>query len=550
MTNRRVTLAAGLILPIVHAGCVAGYNSLLFTTKTNVGLVVDTKPPEVSLDIGRQELLFAPTYEEGKTPPVMASFRFESEKMFNNYLGSAFATGDASVAMSRLYDAGDWPDAKGDGVWSIDAEKWRDKERLFDSSVALTMAPKYPSFVPREKPGQVRPVLFGTDTSFGFKASWSGMESAFPDYVRLAYQRRELAFAAVTIGPDKDDDGNITGLKARTPSLLATVDAKMQVGKFLDTNLEYLQYFASGRAATALAMRKPVREAMLRRLDPESAPDGLGKAFEGSGAVPARGALVAMYDMLGAVADDPRYDAATRAQARRVVAKLNQLATEVPTHYPVRRYFQVDPLSPCFWVPAEFEVGAEVNRDPGQEFRAVTAYWDHLDSSLSMLRSMLTLPENVELRLVGNASECVSQELPEVSDVPEGSEEARTDVEAEEGEAGTEAEVQGAEGEAGAEPEGEAGAEPEGEAGAEPEGEAGAEPVGEAGAEPEVGEEEGEAVGETGEDVGQLSRSRLAWERGEVSEELESLLTALAGKQDVWRELKKASSQVLWKRDN
>lgn len=272
MTNRRVMLAAGLILPIVLAGCVAGYNSLLFTTKTNVGFIVDTKPPEVNLDIGRQELLFAPTYEEGKTPPVMASFRFNSEKLFNNYLGSAFATGDAAVAMSRLYDAGDWPDAKGDGVWSIDVKKWRDKERLFDSSVALTMAPKYPWFVPREKPGQVRPVLFGTDTSLGFKASWSGMESAFPDYVRLAYQRRELAFAAVTIGPDKDDEGNIIGLKARTPSLLATVDAKMEVGKFPDTNLEYLQYFASGRAATALAMRKAVRDAMLRRLDPEAAP--------------------------------------------------------------------------------------------------------------------------------------------------------------------------------------------------------------------------------------------------------------------------------------
>jgi hypothetical protein len=269
MTNRRVTLATGLILPMVQAGCVPGYNSLLFTTKTNVGFVVDTKPPEVNLDIGRQELLFAPTYEEGKTPPVMASFRFNSEKVFNNYLGSAFATGDASVAMSRLYDSEDWPDAKGDKAWGLTAKDWKDEEDDYDSSVALANKPKYPWFVPPEEPGKVRPVLFGTDTSFGFKASWAGMESALPDYVRLAYQRRELAFAAVTIGPDEDDVGNITGLKARTPSLLATVDAKMEVGKFLDTDLEYLQYFASGRAATALAMRKAVRDAMLRRLDPE-----------------------------------------------------------------------------------------------------------------------------------------------------------------------------------------------------------------------------------------------------------------------------------------
>lgn len=275
-------------------GCVAGYNSLLFTTKTNVGFAVETKPPEINLDIGRQELLLAPTYEEGKTPPVMASFRFDSEKVFNNYLGSAFATGDAAVAMARLYDAEDGPVAK-ETVWQIvpDAEEvkgnagaggdadaeggkptegWKQLEEKFDSSVRLKTKPKMPWFVPREELGAVRPVLFGTDTSFGFKASWSGMESVLPDYVRLAYQRRELAFAAVTIGHDVEGEGDnrkITGIKARTPSLLATVDVKTEVGKFLDTKLEYLQYFASGRAATALAMRQKVRAAMIRRLDPE-----------------------------------------------------------------------------------------------------------------------------------------------------------------------------------------------------------------------------------------------------------------------------------------
>ena len=35
-------------------GCVPGYNSLLFYTKTNAGLIVETQPPEVNLDIGRQ----------------------------------------------------------------------------------------------------------------------------------------------------------------------------------------------------------------------------------------------------------------------------------------------------------------------------------------------------------------------------------------------------------------------------------------------------------------------------------------------------------------
>ena len=69
-------------------GCVPGYNSLLFYTKTNVGLIVETQPPEVALDIGRQEGLLSPSYEAGKTPPVMASFRFDSRGFFSNCAAS------------------------------------------------------------------------------------------------------------------------------------------------------------------------------------------------------------------------------------------------------------------------------------------------------------------------------------------------------------------------------------------------------------------------------------------------------------------------------
>ena len=37
-------------------GCVPAYNSLLFYTKTNAGLIVEAQPLEVDLDIGRQDL--------------------------------------------------------------------------------------------------------------------------------------------------------------------------------------------------------------------------------------------------------------------------------------------------------------------------------------------------------------------------------------------------------------------------------------------------------------------------------------------------------------
>ena len=244
-------------------GCVPGYNSLLFYTKTNAGLIVETQPPEVALDIGRQEGLLSPSYEAGKTPPVMASFRFDSQGFFSNYIGSAFATGDAAVAMARLYDAPDWPQATGEEAWGLTREKWRDKEWIFDSAIPLHKLPVMPWFVPKEKEGTVRPVLFGTDTSFGFKVAWKNPESPVPDYLRLAYQRRELAFAAVTVGLARDCDGKLlrdedgiltNQLEANVPSLLATVDTTLELREPWKSNFEYLQYFASGRAATALAL--------------------------------------------------------------------------------------------------------------------------------------------------------------------------------------------------------------------------------------------------------------------------------------------------------
>lgn len=272
MKPNAVSNALTALLVSGICGCVPGYNSMLFYTKTNAGLVVDTQPPEVDLDIGRQEGLLSPSYEAGKTPPVMASFRFDSEGFFSNYLGSAFATGDAAVTMARLYSAPDWPEAAGERAWTVTKDRWEEKERDFDSAIALYEDPKMPWFVPKEEPGAVRPVLFGTDTSFGFKLAWKNPASPYPDYFRLGYQRRELAVAAVTIGQARDADGEfLDHLEARVPSLLATVDASVKLREPWKSGFEYLQYFASGRAATALAMRRDVRGAMLRRLDPESA---------------------------------------------------------------------------------------------------------------------------------------------------------------------------------------------------------------------------------------------------------------------------------------
>ena len=65
MNKRVLYFAPILVLAMLMPGCVAGYNSMLFATKTNVGLVVDTQPPEVNLDIGRFEGVLAPATKMG-----------------------------------------------------------------------------------------------------------------------------------------------------------------------------------------------------------------------------------------------------------------------------------------------------------------------------------------------------------------------------------------------------------------------------------------------------------------------------------------------------
>ena len=148
------------------------------------------------------------------------------------------ATGNPAVAMARLYNAPDWDEAADPKkVWDITRKQWEEMEDRFDSGIKLHTLPKLPWPLKQAGPGSVSPVLFATDTSLGFKVAWSGVQATIPDYIRLAYQRRELAFTAVTIGQKKDEKTGEAYLVARTPSLLATVDIALETQKFSKTRV-------------------------------------------------------------------------------------------------------------------------------------------------------------------------------------------------------------------------------------------------------------------------------------------------------------------------
>ncbi len=287
MIRRMAWFVGAIAIMADLGGCGIGYNRVLFGTKTNVGFEVDTKPPVVQLNIDRTEGVIAPQFENGKKLPVLASFRFENSDSFSPGIGSAFATGDAALTLAAMYD-----DPTPPGEWE-ERIKLLDK---IDSSLTLDQKPTVPDnaamlFADKGADGEyfqqtdVRPVFFGTSTSLGLKIGWSGA-GMFPDSAKLGFNRKELAWVPVTISEatsdessdessgESSDESSVESTKysVKTSSLLATIDSGISQPTLADgapkVDIQYVQYFATGDAATLLALQQDVRKAMLVRLDP------------------------------------------------------------------------------------------------------------------------------------------------------------------------------------------------------------------------------------------------------------------------------------------
>ncbi len=243
--------AAFLMVPLLWCGCI-GYDSALLATKTNAGIDVDMKPPTLEASLARRELAITPSFENGKTPPLVASFKVHGPWVFAS-VGSTFAGGDAAATMTGQYgttNAG--PDAVLDGD-TVLATRPTSKRGWFGRKAKVKL----------QEPGEVRPLVFGTDTSAGIKVAWSGMTAQYPDTLRAGFHRKELALAPVSIVSNSPSE-----FRVNVPSFLATTDAGAAVSSPTNTRLEWAQYFAVGAAADNLAAQPQIREAMVRRIDP------------------------------------------------------------------------------------------------------------------------------------------------------------------------------------------------------------------------------------------------------------------------------------------
>ncbi len=262
--NKIARAVSLLIMIVAMIGCGIGYNKTLFFTKTNVGLDIDSRPPTAEVTIARREGVISPTFEGGQTPPVLASFTVDVKGISSLFAGisSTFAGGDAAVTMAMLYDDSD-EDVAGKYTCAD-----------FDSSFDLTQEPNYLDWFGNPdqsknllKKGEIEPFIFGTDTSFGLKVAWSGVTAQVPDTVKLGFNRKEFALAPVTSTPIP----NTPDSKVRMPSFLATIDNSTKLGSMEDSEIQHLQYFATGKAADFMARRYAVRKAMMSRLEPVAA---------------------------------------------------------------------------------------------------------------------------------------------------------------------------------------------------------------------------------------------------------------------------------------
>jgi hypothetical protein len=240
-----------LLALVVIQGCAIGYDTVLFATKSNMGVDVDTAPPNLEVAISRQEGVIEPAFEGGQTVPVMASFSSKTNAFTSFFwgVGSTFSTGEAAFTMSQLYDKPTESDSK-NIVYNRVNLKNKPAPKL-----PLGIVPKY---VDAEN---VRPVLFGTDTSFGLKVKWSGATAQYPSSVNIGFKRKEVAIAPIGVSDASNNTFNVD-----VPSLLATIDSNVAIDHAAE--LSYLQYFATGAAASNLARQYAVREAMLKRSDP------------------------------------------------------------------------------------------------------------------------------------------------------------------------------------------------------------------------------------------------------------------------------------------
>ena len=261
MKSSITSLLLAPVAVLALGGCAVGYNTVLFTTKTNVGVDVDGTPPTMEVSVARREGVIEPTFAGGATPPVVASFRYDNGALpFFAGISSTFAGGDAAVILSDLY-----ANPSHAQMSSTDKQNYVESSAI-DSSILLPKAPSKTVLgrtLTLNAPCTMQPFTFGTDTLFGLKVGWSGQTASYPDTVKLGYNRKELAIAPIFV----EQVSGGTSVRVKMASFFASADTAAQLASMGNSTVSRQQYFATGKAADYLVIQLGSSNALAKKID-------------------------------------------------------------------------------------------------------------------------------------------------------------------------------------------------------------------------------------------------------------------------------------------
>jgi len=329
MQNDLISKMTLVLIGAAVTGCAE--DRVLMATKTNVGLDIDNKPPTAELTIARRELAIQPvfpemirknaadnnsskkptalaatetegvkegqtktvdgpaiivaarkmtTLKEGETQtvdgpatvifevketslPLLASFGLQG-KFFNPRITGQFAGGDAALYLAQ--------------------EPSEDNMHPVDSSLCMKNPPDTRSWLLKrwhsltntsleeyqlEHQKESRIFYFATDTAYGLKVAWSGTGGPYPDSLKLGYNRKE--FASPPIFVDEGCNGGQKSWNVKLPSFYASIDNASALDTIENAEDKHIQFFATGKVASAFAKRASVRQVAFKNMAPDAA---------------------------------------------------------------------------------------------------------------------------------------------------------------------------------------------------------------------------------------------------------------------------------------
>jgi len=213
-----ILLAAALAL----AGCAIN-DTVVFVTKTSIGLDGDLTTGSASIAYDRTDGYIAPRYPDGAVPPVVASIQTDLG-VFVPQISQTYATGEAALILA--------------------SPKPMPREARCD--------PHPMQVDPADNRQQKKTMFFGTSATLGIKLTFS--PGGPPDSIILGYKRREVS--VIPIGTKVENGIH----RDFYPSVIASISTRVEADTIAKTSVPLNQFFATGAAARCLATLDAVHD--------------------------------------------------------------------------------------------------------------------------------------------------------------------------------------------------------------------------------------------------------------------------------------------------